>query len=191
VNIGNPGSGQLQNSLDALSAFGLTEDDINAEQVKAVEAPGLLQDERIDAFFYTVGHPNGNIKEATSGRIAVKIVPITGPQVDTLISARPYYATATIEHAHYPSAKNEEDIATFGVKATCVTSGDTDEDVVYAITKEVFNNFQEFKKLHPAYSALTKADMLKGLTAPMHPGAVRFFREVGLLPGRDAAGQGE
>ena len=74
VNIGNPGSGQLQNSKDVLAAAGLTEDDIQAEGVKAVEAPGLLNDERIDAFFYTVGHPNGNIKEATAGRVKVMIV---------------------------------------------------------------------------------------------------------------------
>ncbi|MFW5796784.1 MAG: TAXI family TRAP transporter solute-binding subunit, partial [Alkalispirochaeta sp.] len=71
VNIGNPGSGQLQNSLDVMGAFGLSEDDILAEQVGAVEAPSLLQDGRIDAFFYTVGHPNGNITEATSGRVRV------------------------------------------------------------------------------------------------------------------------
>ena len=89
VNIGNPGSGQLQNSKDDLSAFGIGVEDIQAEQVKAVEAPGLLQDEKIDAFFYTVGHPNGNIKEATSGRIKVNIIPIKGEDIAVLLAKFP------------------------------------------------------------------------------------------------------
>jgi len=100
VNLGNPGSGPLQNSRDVLEAFSLSEKDIRSEYVKALEAPSLLQDERIDAFFYTVGHPSGNIKEATSGRVAVYIVPIRGPAVDQLIEKRPYYTKAVIPRSH-------------------------------------------------------------------------------------------
>ncbi len=180
VNVGNPGSGQLQNSLDLLKAFGMSESDITAEQVKAVEAPGLLQDGRIDAFFYTVGHPNGNITEATSGRIPVKIVDITGGPTDKLISELPYYAHSVIPKSLYPSAKNTSDAKTVGVKATLVTSADVPDEVVYAITKEVFDNFDEFKKLHPAYQVLTKQNMLEGLSAPIHPGAMKYFEEAGL-----------
>lgn len=180
VNIGNPGSGQLQNSKDVLEAAGLTEEDIKAEYAKAVEAPGLLQDERIDAFFYTVGHPNGNIKEATSGRIKVKIVPIVGPSVEKLIAKYSYYAESVIAISNYPTAANEGDVESVGVKATFVTSSDVSDDVVYAVTKEVFDNFDEFKKLHPAYSVLTKESMLKGLSAPIHPGALKYYKETGL-----------
>lgn len=180
VNIGNPGSGQLQNSKDILEAVGLTEDDIKAEYAKAVEAPGLLQDERIDAFFYTVGHPNGNIKEATSGRIKVKIVPMVGEAAEKLISKYSYYAKSLIAISNYPTAINEEDVEGVGVKATFVTSSDVPEDVVYAITKEVFENFDEFKKLHPAYSVLTKESMLAGLSAPIHAGALKYYKEAGL-----------
>jgi uncharacterized protein len=180
VNVGNPGSGQLGNSNDALNAFGLTENDIKAEHVKAVEAPGLIQDERLDAFFYTVGHPNGNIKEATSGRIKVKIIPIDGPELDALIKKFPYYAKSIVPGSMYPNAKNSGDIASFGVKATFVTSIKVSEDIVYAITKEIFENFDDFKKLHPAYQVLTKESMLKGLSAPLHPGAVKYYKEAGL-----------
>lgn len=180
VNIGNPGSGQLQNSLDVLSAFGLTVDDVQAEQVGAVEAPSLLQDGRIDAFFYTVGHPNGNITEATSGRIGVRIVDITGGGVPDLLSELPYYAEAVIPASFYPQAANTEDITTVGVKATVVTSASVSDDVVYAITKEVFENLDEFKALHPAFGVLTAQNMLSGLSAPLHPGAVRYFEEAGL-----------
>ncbi|UCC97219.1 MAG: TAXI family TRAP transporter solute-binding subunit [Phycisphaerales bacterium] len=180
INLGNPGSGHLQNSRDILAAIGLAEDDLSAEYVKAVEAPGLLQDERLDAFFYTVGHPSSNIKEATSGRIKVSIVPIRGRHIDKMLEKYPYYAKSIIPHSFYRYALNTDDVETVGVKATFVTSKNIDEDIVYAITKEVFENFEAFISLHPAYQALTKENMLKGLTAPIHKGALRYYKEVGL-----------
>jgi TRAP transporter TAXI family solute receptor len=181
VNIGNPGSGQLQNSKDVLSAFGIDLDAIHAEQVKAVEAPGLMQDEKIDAFFYTVGHPNGNIKEATSSRIKVRIVPITGPGIDELLKKHSYYAPALIPGEFYPNAVNDGDVTSVGVKATFVASKNLDDAIVYAITKEVFDNLEDFKKLHPAYAVLTKENMLQGLSAPIHQGALKYYREAGLV----------
>jgi TRAP transporter TAXI family solute receptor len=181
VNLGNPGSGPLQNSRDVLEAFGLSENNIRAEYVKALEAPSLLQDERIDAFFYTVGHPSGNIKEATSGRIPVRIVPITGEKVNHLLKNRPYYTHAVIPRDLYPNAKNEHDVETIGVKATLVTSAQVDDAIVYAITREVFEQLEEFKTLHPAYASLTRENMLEGLSAPLHPGALKYIQEAGLL----------
>jgi TRAP transporter TAXI family solute receptor len=182
VNIGNPGSGPLQNARDALAAFDLDEKaDIIAEYVKAVEAPGLLQDERIDAFFYTVGHPNGNIKEATSGRVKVRILDISGPKADALIAKYPYYTKAVVPHKLYPNAKNTKDVVSFGVRGTLVTSTAVNEDLVYAITKEIFENFEEFKRLHPAYAVLTKESMLAGLSAPIHRGALRYYKESNLI----------
>jgi hypothetical protein len=181
INMGNPGSGQLQNSRDVLSAHNISTDDIKAEYVKAVEAPGLLQDEKIDAFFYTVGHPNGNIKEATSGRIKVNIISIKGSTIDRLLDQYPYYTKTIIPGRFYPNKANKGDVKSIGVKATFVTSSDVDDNIVYAITKEVFDNLKEFKTLHPAYSVLTKKNMLKGLSAPVHKGALKYYREAGLL----------
>ncbi len=180
INLGNPGSGQLQNSKDILLAAGLSEQDLMAEYVKAVEAPGLLQDERLDGFFYTVGHPNGNIKEATSGRIKVRIVPIRGEEIDAIVEEYPYYAKALILHTFYPRALNTEDIETIGVKATFITSKNVDEELVYALAKVVFENLEEFKSLHPAYRYLTRENMLQGLTAPVHRGALKYYQEAGL-----------
>ncbi len=180
VNIGNPGSGQRQNSIDAIEAAGMNYDtDMIAEGIKAAEAPGLLQDGRIDAFFYTVGHPSGAIKEATAGARKVRFIPIT--QVDALLEKYPYYARAMIPVNVYPGAENREDVQTFGVKATFVTSANVPENVVYAIVKEVFDNFDTFKKLHPAYAVLTKENMLEGLSAPLHPGAEKYFKEAGMM----------
>lgn len=182
VNIGNPGSGQLQNSIDVLESFGINwEKDIKAEQAKAAEAPGLLQDGRIDAFFYTVGHPSGAIKEATAGHRKVRFVPIDGPPLEALLKKYPYYAKAMIPIAMYEGAANKENVPTVGVKATFVTSAKTPDHVVYAIVKEIFDNLDAFKTLHPAYEVLTKPSMLEGLSAPFHPGAEKYFKEKGLL----------
>ncbi len=181
VNIGNPGSGTLENALDALRAVNIDpEKDIQAEGIKPARAPRMLQDGRIDAFFYTVGHPNGAIQEATSGRRKVTFLRIKGPGVDELITTNPYYAKASIPIKLYHRAGNKEDVPTFGVKATLVTSADVPEHVVYAVTKELFDNLEDFKKLHPAYEVLTRANMLEGLSAPIHPGALKYYKEAGL-----------
>ena len=180
VNIGPIGSGTRQNALDALNFYGLSfENDIQAQGVKPAEAAGFLKDKRIDAFFYTVGHPNGSINEATAQKMKVKIIPISVK--DEMLKKYPYYAKVTIPIQHYPDALNQEDIQTFGVKATFCTRENVPEDIVYAFTKEVFENFEEFKKLHKAYSNLTKKDLLNGLSAPTHKGALKYYKEAGLM----------
>jgi hypothetical protein len=98
-----------------------------------------------------------------------------------MIKEKPYYAKSYVPVDLYPGAANEENVDTFGVKATFVTSAKVPDDVVYAITKEVFDNFEDFKKLHPAYKVLSKEGMLDGLSAPLHPGAEKYFKEAGLL----------
>lgn len=180
VNIGNIGSGYRKNAIDALVANGLDyEKDFHAESLKAAEAPGMIQDGRIDAGFYTVGHPSGYYKEATAGKVKVKFIPITN--IDSLLKKYPYYAkSVTRVTEFYPGAVNDKDIPTFGVKATFVTSAKTPDKVVYAIVKEVFDNFETFKQLHQAYTGLTKQNMLEGLSAPIHPGAMKYYKEVGL-----------
>jgi TRAP transporter TAXI family solute receptor len=179
VNIGNPGSGTRKNALDTFLNFNIDiEKDIKTEAVKAAEAPGLLQDGRIDAFFYTVGHPSAAFKEVSSGKRKVSFLSITG--IDTLLEQHPYYAVTTIPITHYPNFQNTEDVPTYGVKATLVTSADVPEEIVYAVTKEVFENLDKFRKLHDALSTLTKESMLEGLSVPFHKGALKYFKEAGL-----------
>lgn len=180
VNIGNPGSGNRGNAIDALRVAGLDiETDLIAEEVKASESAKLLQDGRIDAYFYTVGHPNGSFSEVSVGRRKVQFIPIT--QVDELLARSPFYARATIPVKYYPNMLNTADVETFGVKATLCTSSMVPEDTVYAFTKALFSNLDQFKSLHPALEQLDAPMMLEGLAAPLHPGAERYFREVGLL----------
>ena len=180
VNIGEQGTGYRINAIDALAANGLDfEKDFHAESQNAAEAPGLIQDGRIDAAFYTVGHPSVYHKAATSGKRKVKFITIEN--IDALLAKYPYYAKSKIPIKWYPKAKNKKDVDTFGVKATFVTSAEVPDEVVYTVTKEIFENFNEFKKLHPAYLLITKKSMVEdALSAPIHPGALRYYKEVGL-----------
>lgn len=181
VNLGNPGSGNRQNAIDVLEAAGINIDkDIKAESIKAADAPRMVQDGRLDGFFYTVGHPNGNIKEATAGKRKCRIVSI--PDIKAVAEKFPYYSLATIDMSQYPEATNaKEEVKTVGMLATFVTSAKVPDDVVYAVTKEIFENLDEFKTLHPALAGLTREGMLEGLTAPLHPGAAKYYKEAGLL----------
>ena len=182
VAVGNPGSGQRQNFLDILKEYGMSYKDFSrAEGLKAAESPKMLQDGRVDAFIYTVGNPAGMIKEATAGRRKVRFIAVDQPQLASLTKQFPYYVRAMIPIKFYPLAANKKDVLTFAVKATFVTSADVPDNVVYAITKEVFENFEDFKKLHKAYSTLTKKKMLEGLSAPIHPGALKYYKEAGLM----------
>ncbi len=182
VNIGNPGSGNRQNAIDVFEAADIDiEKDFRAEGIKAADAPRMLQDGRIDGFFYTVAHPNGNIKEATSGKRKTRIVPIT--DISKLTAQFPYYTLGNIDMSQYNDATNAKDgtVQTVSMLATFITNEKTPDDVVYAITKEVFENLDEFRKLHPALNGLTKESMLQGLTAPIHPGAIKYYKEAGLM----------
>ena len=182
VNIGNPGSGQRGNSLDVLGAFGMDpEKDLSAQPLKASEAPQVLQDGRIDAFFYTVGHPSGAITEATTGNRKVSLIPIEGEGLDAMLAEKPYYAKATISNELYPQAVNDAPINSFGVKATVVCSAAMSEETAYKIVKTIFSNLEDLKKQHPALAVLTPENMLEGLSAPMHPGAIKYYKEAGLI----------
>ena len=183
VHIGDPGSGARQNAIDAMNAFGLDwQSDVDVEKAQAYKAVDLLQAGRIDAFFFTAGHPNGALLEATAGARKVRFVEISGPGIDALLKTKPHYARAVVPiKAFYTSAANESDVATFGVKATLVTSAKVSDEMVYLITKAVFDDLEGFKRLFPAFYGLTRENMLEGLSAPIHPGALRYYKEAGLI----------
>jgi TRAP transporter TAXI family solute receptor len=179
-NVGNPGSGTRASMERLLGAMGWTLADFSlASELKADEHGPALCDGKIDGFFYGVGHPSANIQDPTT-TCAAKLVPLTGEAVDKLVADNPYYATATIPGGLY--ANNPDDTTTFGVLATMVTSASVPEETVYTIVRAVFENFDEFKSLHPAFAKLDPAKMVKdGLSAPLHPGAEKYYREKGWL----------
>ncbi len=183
VSIGNPGSSQHWTVTAALSASGLDPSrDFDAIEVTASDAPALLQDRRIDAYFYTVGHPSETIRKGLSGERKARLIPIAGPGIDQLVASNQFYIKAAIPVMQlYPEAADQEDVATFGVIATLCTSAKVPDDVVYVLTKEVVGNLAIFRRQHPAFYQLTRQGMLEGLTAPLHPGALRYFKEIGLI----------
>ncbi len=180
VNIGNPGSGQRATMDVVMEKFGWTTADLRlASELKAAEQSAALCDNKVDAIVYVVGHPNGSIQEATTACDS-KVIAVEGAEIDALIAERPYYRKATIPGGMYRGS--EEDVMTFGVGATFVSSAAVAEDVIYQVVKAVFENFDEFQKLHPAFANLKKEEMVKdGLSAPLHDGAVKYFKEAGLL----------
>ncbi|ELP6988489.1 TAXI family TRAP transporter solute-binding subunit [Vibrio vulnificus] len=180
VNIGNPGSGDHATMSVVMDAMGWNNDSFKlASELKGSERSQALCDNKIDAFIYMVGHPNGSIKEATTSCDA-KLVSATGPQIDKIVTDNPYYAYSTVPAGMYRGT--DKDVKSFGVAATLVTTADVSDDVAYNVAKAVFENFDTFKRLHPAFATLKKEDMVSaGISIPLHPGAVKYYKEVGLL----------
>ena len=179
-NVGNPGSGTRSSMERLLTTMGWTLADFSlASELKADEHGPALCDGKIDGFFYGVGHPSANIQDPIT-TCAAKLVPLTGEAVDKLVADNPYYATATIPGGLY--ANNPDDTQTFGVLATLVASANVPEESVYQLTKAVFENFDEFKSLHPAFAGLDPAKMVTdGNSAPLHAGAEKYYKEKGWL----------
>ena len=183
VSTGNPGSSQHRIVMDTLEASLIDPGrDITTLRVMASNAPTLLRDHIIDAFFFTVGHPSDTIRSALSGERRARIIPIEGAGIDRLIAAKPYYLEISIPVGRlYPEANDPRNVPTLGVTATLCTSARVPDQVVYALTKEVLDNLKAFIQQHPAFFGLSREGMLKGLTAPIHPGALKYFRETGLI----------
>ncbi|MEM9148140.1 MAG: TAXI family TRAP transporter solute-binding subunit [Pseudomonadota bacterium] len=180
VNIGNPGSGQRGTMEVIMGAKGWSKDDFAlASELKSSEQAQALCDNKVDAIVFTVGHPNGSIQEATTSCPA-NLVTVDGAEIDGLVDANPFYSTATIPGGMY--AGNDGDTSTFGVRATFVSSASADEETIYQVVKAVFDNFDRFKRLHPAFANLKEEEMVSaGLSAPLHDGAARYYRERGWI----------
>lgn len=180
VNIGNPGSGQRGTMEVVMKALGWTKDSFKlASELKSSEQSKALCDNKVDAMVFTVGHPSGSIKEASTTCDSV-LVNVTGAEIDKLVNDNDYYRTATVPGGMYRGTP--DDTQTFGVGATFVTSANVSEEIIYNVVKAVFENFEQFKKLHPAFKVLKKEEMIKdGLSAPLHDGAVKYYKEAGLM----------
>ncbi|RAI01537.1 C4-dicarboxylate ABC transporter substrate-binding protein [Acuticoccus sediminis] len=180
VNVGNPGSGQRDTMEIVMAAYGITMDDLAlATELKGAEMAQALCDGNIDVMMYVVGHPAAAIQEAANS-CDVKLVSVTGEPIDKLVADNPYYRVATIPGGMYKG--NPDEITTFGVGATLVTSTDVPDDVVYNVVKAVFDNFAQFKQLHPAFENLKEEEMISdSLSAPLHPGAEKYYKERGWM----------
>lgn len=183
VNIGNPGSGQRATMDVVMLAKGWSLDDFGEVlELTSAEQSEALCTGRVDAIVMTVGHPSASIQKATTGCDGV-LVEVSGPEIDRLVEEHPYYRHASIPEGMY---NNEADVPTFGVAATVVSSKQVPEDVVYGVVGAVLGQFEEFKSLHPALSHLEADEMPReGISIPLHAGAERYYREAGLLDGKE------
>lgn len=179
INIDTPGSGTRMTTEIVLKAFGLKHSDFKqVDELSSSEGPTLLKDNHVDGYFAVFGHPTANIKDAANS-VDIDLVPIKGKPVDELVKKYPYYAKGVISGTFYKGVTH--DTPSIGVKAVLVTSNKLSEKVVYEVTKTILDNFEAFKKLHPAYKTITKKSLLDGLSIPQHPGAVKAFKEAGIL----------
>lgn len=180
VNLNNPGSGTRGTMEVIMAVKGWSAESFKlAAELKASEQAQALCDNKLDVMLYSVGHPSGAIKEATTSCDA-KVIPVTGAEIDKLIAANDYYAPAVIKGGLYKGT--DKDVTTFGNAATMVTSANVSADTVYLVVKSVFENFDRFKRLHPAFENLDPKEMISnGLSAPLHEGAVRYYKEKGWM----------
>jgi TRAP transporter TAXI family solute receptor len=179
VNLADPGSGTRATMELLMKEYGIKAADLKlATELKPSEAPSALCDNKIDAYVFIAGHPSANFQEAAT-TCASNIATVSGPVVDKLVKANSYYTKASVSAKMYKGTDNEQE--TFGMMATVVVSADLPESNAYAITKAVFDNFEDFKKLHPAMARATKEQALVGNSVPFHPGAAKYFKEKGLM----------
>ena len=179
LNIGNPGSGTRGTWEVLEEALGWQRSDLKlAAEMKSAETGAAVCDGKIDAYFWLVGHPSALTQESLA-TCAAHLVNATGPAIDKLVADNSYYRTATIPAGMY---NNDKDVTTFGVGATFVTSAKVPEEVVYILVKAVFDNFDTFKKLHPAFANLSEKEMITdSLSAPLHDGAAKYYKERGWM----------
>ncbi len=177
VNIGNPGSGTRRNAEDVLKYYGIDQyRDITAKELQQHVASRALVAGEIDAFFYTVGQPWQDGVEVAS-QTPIRVIPIDAPDIKGYVAKTPYYVMTVIPAGIYRGV--DKDVPTYGVKATVVTNAEKPDEVVYNVVKTVFENLERFREANPAFASLKPEEMLQGLSAPLHPGAARYYHEKG------------
>jgi len=179
INIGNPGSGQRGNAEDVLRIYGLDfNKDFSAEALQQAEASRALVDQKVDAFFFTVGNPSAAVEEPAQS-VDLDIVPINSDGIKDFVAKHPYYIMTTIPAGTYKGV--DKGVETYAVTATVISSESVSEEVVYDMVKTVFENLDELKASHAAFRNLNPKEMLQGLSAPLHPGAIKYYKEKGWM----------
>jgi uncharacterized protein len=179
VNIGNPGSGQRANAEDVLRLYEIDPSrDFRAQGLQQQEASRALVDRSIDAFFYTVGNPSAAIEQPAQSA-SLRFIPLDAPAIQEFVSERPYYVMTEIPANTYRG--QGEAVPTYAVTATVVTRDDVPEEVVYDVVRVVFERLDDLRASHAAFRNLEPEQMLQGLSAPLHPGAERYYREQGWM----------
>ena len=181
INMGSPGSGEQLAMARVMAALGVTRADFaDVRELSRAEQRRALCDNELDAIVYSVGHPSGLIRDALRMCRGVP-VEVSGPPIDAMLARHPEYERTVIPGGTY--VDNPADVQTLGVRAVIVTTTRLSNGMAYEITKAVFDNFEDFRRLHPLFAMLSTGDMVGGAgRVPIHPGAARYYRERGWMP---------
>jgi TRAP transporter TAXI family solute receptor len=182
LNIGAPGSSDNEYGAILLEQAGLKPADVTLTEHPAALASEFLQRDEIDAYLYTVGHPNLSVLEAGAGKRKVLLVPLEQQLIDRVIAANPLLLPARIPTNYYPGLVRRGAVPTIGVRAVLFTRADMAEETVYRLVREIMTNFDLFRRQHPVLQGMTPRDAADITAIPLHPGAERYFRESGLAP---------
>lgn len=163
---------------EVIEAEGLNLSDIKQVQAKSVLCPNLIQKAEIDAYFFMVGHPNKNTENALNGNHQVTILPLSDQAINKLLGKHPYYIKSEIPMSYYKIGTGKVD--SIGVKSVFFASEDTDAETIYKITKYVFSNLEKLKNSNLALGSLNVKDMVPVIRPPIHDGALKYYKEVGL-----------
>ncbi len=179
VSLDEPGSGTYVDSVLILEANGLSVEDVTAEALKGNAAAEALRNGKIDAFFVVTGYPTGALVELASAT-PIKLVPIDGPGAEALIEKYKFFSASDIPDGVYEGV---DGVNTVAVGAQWFTSAKEDEELIYNITKALWN--EQSRNLldvgHAKGKSITLETALKGVAVPLHPGAERYYREVGMI----------
>ena len=190
VNIGAPGTGILGTMMSVLEVKGWDKDTafLLASDLKSSEEAEALCDHKIDVMTDTIGHPNGALQEASSAcRLdnSIRILPLTQETIGNIVKRFPYYISTTIPCSVYqitPADNKCEDIPTIGIQAMLATTSALDDHVAYTLVKSVFENISSLQSMHHLFANLTPESMVPNKPdIPIHPGALKYFKEQGLL----------
>ena len=179
VSLDEPGSGTYVDALLILEANGLSEKDVQAEALKGNAATDALRNGKVDAIFVVAGYPTGALVELASS-VSIKLIPIDGAGAKKLTDKHGFFSQSSIPEGTYEGVKSTSTVA---VGAQWFTSAKEDNDLIYNITKALWN--AESRKLmdvgHSKGKTITPDTALAGVGVPLHPGAERFYKEAGLI----------
>ena len=178
VSSGSPGSGQWQLLGDLLEAHGMTREDVSEDYSSFAQSADKLRDGNLDASLITAGIPTASITELANGH-DITIVPLSGAEIAALQEVQPYYASVTLPGGTYRGV--DEDVETLAVRAIWATHADLDEDLAYAMVKALYENTDTLAQVHVMGGQISLDTALESVSVPLHPGAERFYREMGLI----------
>jgi TRAP transporter TAXI family solute receptor len=178
VSIGPLGSGTTENAKQILAAWGISLDDIQAQQLKTQQAADYMVDGRLDAYFATTAVGAAVIID-THVRVSAMIVPVKGRNAKKLMKKYAFYAKDTVPTGAYKGI--DKPVETVAVMAMMVARADLEDDIVYAIIKATYEDLAQVKKAHAKFKGIDVKNSQMGMSVPLHPGAKRYFKEVGVV----------